>query len=656
MGPKKDVIDIVTELGGIKTNESAQKLIEERLDATNLSKLSLIKNESVLRKIANAIVLCDPDSVFINTASDEDRQFVRDLSIKKGEESKLPMDGHTIHYDLKNEQGRIIDRTFYIHNEGEEVNTLAKLKDRSDAFKDIQDKMTGIMRGKIMMIGFYLRGPVGAPASNPAVEISSSTYVLHSADILYRNVYSDFDQEVEKLGHFYTNIHSEGLNRPEDLPNARVFMDRSHLTTYSFNCTYAGNTLLMKKGNHRFSVDRSVYEKREEQLAEHMFITGIEGPGNRVTWMIGAAPSGCGKTTSAMAGDQFVGDDLAQCWIAEDGTVRSINPEAGIFGIVEDVNWEGDPILMECLRNPGTEVIWSNVLIDGNGVPQWVGNGEDPPAQKGNNFQGPWEQGKVDENGKEIPMSHPNSRCTLSNAALGNYSAMNEASSGVETLIVTYSGRDSDTMPPVWVAKNSDRGVVIGASIVSAATATEVGATGVRRQPWANAPFIPGSLGDYMEAQFQFFGSKKIVDDKRPILAGLNYFLTQEARGGTSKNLLGEKRDVKAWMAWLERRAHGEVDAIDTPIGFLPKYEDLKELFKSRIDKNYPEDLYIKQFSLYLGNIIARIDLQIEAYGKEKNIPQKLFDIYKEQRQELVALKDKYGAIVTPKQLSEANN
>ena len=655
MGPKKDVIDIVTELGGIKTIESAQKLIEKRLDATNLSKLSLIKNQSVLQKIANAIVLCDPDSVFINTASDADRQFIRDLSIEKGEESKLPMEGHTIHFDLKDEQGRIIDRTFYVYNEGEEVNSLAKLKDRSEVFKDVQDKMTGIMRGKIMMIGFYLRGPVGAPASNPAVEISSSTYVLHSADILYRNVYSDFDQEVEKLGHFYTNIHSEGLNRPEDLPNARVFMDRSHLTTYSFNCTYAGNTLLMKKGNHRFSVDRSVYEKEGQQLAEHMFITGIEGPGKRVTWMIGAAPSGCGKTTSAMAGDHFVGDDLAQCWIADDGTVRSINPEVGIFGIVEDVNWDGDPLLMECLRNPGTEVIWSNVLIDEKGVPQWVGNGEEPPPQKGKNFQGSWEQGKVDENGKEIPMSHPNSRCTLSNAALGNYSAMNEASSGVETLIVTYSGRDSDTMPPVWVAKDSDRGVVIGASIVSAATATEVGATGVRRQPWANAPFIPGSLGDYMEAQFKFFGSKKIADDKRPILAGLNYFLTHEARGGTSKKLLGEKRDVKAWMAWLERRAHGEVDAIDTPIGFLPKYEDLKDLFKAKIDKDYPRDLYIKQFSLYLDNIIARIDLQIEAYGKEKNIPQKLFDIYKEQRQELVTLKNKYGAVVTPKQLSEAN-
>jgi phosphoenolpyruvate carboxykinase (GTP) len=107
-------------------------------------------------------------------------------------------------------------------------------------------------------------------------------------------------------------------------------------------------------------------------------------------------------------------------------------------------------------------------------------------------------------------------------------------------------------------------------------------------------------------------------------------------------------------MAWLERRAHGEIDAIDTPIGYLPKYEDLKDLFKVKIDKDYPADLYVRQFSLYIDNIIARIDLQIEAYGKEMHIPQKLFDILKEQRQELVELKDKYGAIVTPEQLAES--
>ena len=651
MGPRKDCMDILTELGGIKDHKAAQQILKTKLNDENLDKLARIQNSDVLKKIANAIVLCDPDSVFIDTGSEADRQFIRELSLKKGEESSLPMEGHTIHFDLKEEQGRIIDRTFYFYNEGEEVNSLALKKPRTEALEDIRDKMAGIMRGKIMLVGFYLRGPIGAPASNPAIEITSSTYVLHSADILYRNIYAHFDQEVDKLGHFYANIHSEGLNRSEDLPNARVYMDRSHLTTYSFNCTYAGNTLLMKKGNHRFSVDRAVYALKGEQVAEHMFITGIEGPGGRITWMGGAAPSGCGKTTTAMAGGHFVGDDLAQLWIAEDGSVRSINPEKGIFGIVEDVNWEGDPLLMECLRHPGTEVIWSNVLIDENGVPQWTGNGQNPLPTKGVNFQGRWEQGMVDKNGKPVPMSHPNSRCTLANRALGNYSEMNEAAEGVEIRIITYSGRDSDTMPPVWVAKNPDQGVVIGACIVSAATATEVGATGVRRQPWANAPFIPGSLGEYMDAQFKFYGSTKIASDKQPIMAGLNYFLTDEARGGSSKKLLGEKKDVKAWMAWLERRAHRQVDAIETPIGFIPKYEDLKKLFKECIAKAYPENLYEKHFSLYIDHIIARIDLQVEAYGKEKNIPDRLFDILKQQRRELMALKEKYGPIVRPGQL-----
>jgi phosphoenolpyruvate carboxykinase (GTP) len=107
-------------------------------------------------------------------------------------------------------------------------------------------------------------------------------------------------------------------------------------------------------------------------------------------------------------------------------------------------------------------------------------------------------------------------------------------------------------------------------------------------------------------------------------------------------------------MAWLERRAHDEVDAIETPVGYLPKYEDLKSLFKSRIDKDYPEALYEKQFSLYIDNILARVDLQVEAYGKEKNIPPKLFDILKEQHQALTALKDKFGPVVTPQQLEEA--
>ncbi len=650
MFQKKKGIDIVVEIGGIKTYEDAILLFEDRLNETNLAKIQKIKHPEVIIKIANTIAMCEPESVVVNTGSEKDKQYIREMSLKNGEEAKLPMEGHTIHYDLKEEQGRIVDRTFYIANEGELINSLANKIDRKEALLDVRDKMSGIMKGKTMIIGFYMRGPIGSPASNPALEITSSAYVCHSAEILYRNAFFHFDKEVDRLGHFYSNIHSEGLNRPEDLLHARVYMDRSYQTTYSVNCTYAGNTLLLKKGNHRFSVDKAVYENRGNELSEHMFITGIDGPGGRITWCTGAAPSGCGKTTTAMAGNYFVGDDLAQLWIDEKGEIRSMNPECGIFGIVEDVNWEGDPYLMKLLREPGTEVIWSNVLIDENGVPRWTGSGEKPPL-RGTNFQGPWERSMTDENGKEIPISHPNSRCTLTSSALANYSEKSEDPEGVETRVITYSGRDSDTMPPVWAAKNPDHGVVIGAGIVSAATATEVGATGVKRAPWANAPFIPGALGDYMDAQFKFFGNEKIAKDKVPVMAGLNYFLTDEARGGTSKKLLGEKRDVKVWLTWLERHVNKEVDHIETPIGYIPKFDDLKNLFQSIINKKYTEELYNLQFSLYIDKIIARIDLQVEAYGKELDIPTKLFEVLEEQKNSLMVIRDKFGQIVEPSKL-----
>lgn len=645
-------IDIVAEIGKIATIGEAMALFEKKTDETHFARLKRIENQEVLVKIANAVSMCDPDSVYVNTGSEEDRLFIRKLAIEKGEEKALPCENHTIHFDLKEEQGRIIDRTYYIANQGEKISTLANRMERDGALEEIREKMTGIMRGKRMIVGCYVRGPVGSPASNPALEITSSAYVAHSAEILYRNAYGHFDSEVDRLRHYYTNIHSEGLNRPQDLPNARVFMDRSHRTTYSFNCTYAGNTLLLKKGNHRFSVDKAIYENRGNELSEHMFITGIEGPGGRVTWFTGAAPSGCGKTTTAMAGDHFVGDDLAQMWRHKDGTVRSINPETGIFGILQDVNTEGDPRLMEVLKNPKSEVIWSNILIDEKGCCHWVGNGEAIP-EKGVNFQGEWACGMTDENGKEIPLSHPNSRCTISAKSLSNCSDDIDNPGGVVTRVVTYSGRDGDTMPPVWVAKTPEEGVAIGACIVSAATAAEVGATGVKRAPWANAAFIPGALGSYMHAQFEFFGHPDIAEDRHPLMAGLNYFLTDAARGGTEDKLLGEKRDVKVWLAWLERCAHKEVDVIETPIGFIPKFEDLEKLFMEKIQKVYTKDLYDKQFSIYIDNIVARLDLQIEAYGKEIKIPEKFFDVLREQKKGLLALRDKYGPIVKPDDLEK---
>jgi len=636
--------DILAVVGGIATITEARNVFADYLDETNNTKLAQIKNEEALIKVANAIKMCRPDSVFVNTGSAADIQWIREYSLAKGEEKPLAKAGHTIHFDLPEDQARLVNQTFYIINEGERMSSLAKSVLRSEATEYVKKFMPGIMTGKALIVGFYSRGPVGAEATLPAIEISSSGYVLHSAELLYRNCFSDFDAEITRTGLFFTNVHAQGNNTSEDVPNARIFMDRSWMTTFSTFCTYAGNTLLLKKGNHRFSVDYATYYKVEEQLSEHMFITGMTGPGGRKTFFAGAAPSGCGKTTTAMVGTDFIGDDLAQFWIDKNGVLRAINPEKGIFGIVEDVNREGDPYLMDCLRGDGTEVIWSNVLI-ADGVPYWVGNGE-PAPDKGVNFQGEWFKEKIGPDGKPVPMSHKNSRCTLVASAIANHAtALSEDPKGAPIKVITYSGRDADTMPPVWVAKTPNEGVVIGASIVSKATATEVGTTGVNRQPWANAPFIPGALADYMAAQFTFFNSTKFSETTRPIMAGLNYFLTHENRGGTGSHLLGEKKDVRVWLGWLELFANGEVEAITTPIGYLPKYDDLVPLFQT-IEKEYPKSLYDMQFSLYIDKIIHRLDLQREAYSKEPELPQMIFKVYENQKKELLQLQEKFGAIV----------
>ena len=218
----KKGIDILAEVGGIRGLDKAKALFEVKCDQENIAKLETITNEEALLKIVNAISMTDPDAVFVNTGSDADVQRVREMSLEKGEERPLTMKDHTIHFDLAPEQARIIDRTFYIVNEDEEVSVLAKKILRDEAYEYVKTHMTGIAKGKTLFVGFFSRGPIGAPAAIPALEITTSTYVMHSANMLYRHVYDQFDEEVQRAGLFLTNVHSEGPNRPEDLPNASV--------------------------------------------------------------------------------------------------------------------------------------------------------------------------------------------------------------------------------------------------------------------------------------------------------------------------------------------------------------------------------------------------------------------------------------------------
>lgn len=174
----------------------------------------------------------------------------------------------------------------------------------------------------------------------------------------------------------------------------------------------------------------------------------------------------------------------------------------------------------------------------------------------------------------------------------------------------------------------------------------------MKRSPWANAPFFLGALGDYMDGQFKFFTNPKLK--YKPVLASLNYFLTEESRGGMTKNLLGEKRDVRVWLTWLARLANNEVTGIKTAIGTIPTFEEIKGIFDELIpDKSYTQELYNKQFALYVDNIIARIDMQVEAYQKESNVPELYFKTQAAKKERLEGLKAEKGSVVVPDQLAE---
>ena len=629
------------------TEKNSLELILSKCDDASKAKIEKIKNTDILATIANRIELCDPEKVHIHTGSDEDKAYVRKMVLEVGEEQELKMKGHTLHFDAPNEQGRIVKQTYAIEDEGVYTSTLANALPRAEADKLIPSAMKGIMAGKTMIIGFYLRGPVGAPTAYPSLTISDTWYLFHQQDLLYRSSPEGFQKQVDLIGFFFTNTHSKGNL---DIPKAYVLSDRKKKETWAWNVSYLGNCALIKKGHHRLANDDAIYQNRGDRLSEHMFITGITMGDGSIIWIDGAAPSGCGKTTTAMAGSTFIGDDLAQVWLDAKGNIRSINPEIGIFGIVKDVNSEGDPLLMERMRNEGSEVIWINVLVK-DGVPYWEGSNEDVPTS-GINFQGEWTKGKTDANGNEVPISHPNSRITIRSNQLSNFNeeACNDPK-GVITKVFTYSGRDADTMPPVVAALTPEEGVTFGADIASQTTATEVGAKGeVKRSPWANAPFFLGALGDYMDGQFKFFTNPKLKE--APIMASLNYFLTDEARGGTTKKLLGEKRDVKVWLTWLAKLANKEVSGMKTALGIVPKYEELKTLFTELLKKEYSKELYEKHFSLYIDNILRLIDMQVAAYKKEVNVPDIYFKTQETKKARLEALKAEKGAVVSPEELA----
>ena len=315
------------------------------------------------------------------------------------------------------------------------------------------------------------------------------------------------------------------------------------------------------------------------------------------------------------------------------------NVEQGIFGIIEDVNAKDDPVIFKALKTPG-EVIFGNVLI-ADGKPYWIGMGEEL-AEKGVNFSGEWTKGKKDKDGKPVPPSHKNARYTIRLSALANLDKEADNPDGVPVGGVIYGGRDSDTLVPIEQAFNWTEGIIAkGASIESETTAATLGQHGIRKfNIMANQDFVSIPLGKYIQNNLDF--ANGITNP--PAIFSVNYFLQDE-----NSKFLNGKLDKMVWLLWAELRVNGEVEALKTPTGWIPKYEDLAPLFKSKLNFDYNRDAYEKQFTIRIPNLIAKFDRVEKIYrDKVSDTPQLVYDTFDAIRKRLTDAKAKYGDNLSP--------
>ncbi len=634
--------------------EMMRTYLTSLMDEANQKKMMQCSYD-VLVPIYNGATRMSPASIFINTGSPEDIAYVRTQALKTGEEFSLKKTQHTCHFDGPNDQGRDTANTKYLAYTDTEISSLQKKEELHAGVVEARNIITDIMKKKEMIISFISRGPVGSPVSDPTLQVTDSFYVTHSEYLLYRMMTPElFSKDVAEKGYMFVNYHSAGrlteTNVSADLKDRRIYMDVERFRSYSSNNQYAGNSIAPKKINHRFANMNNIRNYFGERLDEHMFITGFQME-DEVIYFGGAYPSGCGKTGTAMTGTHLVGDDLAKIFIdKKTGEVRAVNPEKGMFGIIEGVNHKDDAETMKVLEGEGNEVIFSNLLVS-DGRPYWNGMGE-PLPEKGVNYLGEW----TSQSGTQA--SHKNARFTIGLDELENYDPATEDPKGVRMSCLLFGGRDYTTMPTIVMAHDWMNTVVHGAIIRSATTATEIGADGSeKRSPYANEAFFPGPLADYISHYKAFGENPDINPDNLPSGFQVNYWLHKSGRGslapGEPDGLVGEKRDTKVWMRIMALMHLGKVKSIWTPIGRIPKYEDLQELFIEIIGKEYPKETYTKQFSLYVENLVARIDMSLTEFSKEKGMPDAFFRVLMTWRRDLVALKASAGAIVTPDEMIE---
>lgn len=527
-------------------------------------------NKSVLAWIEEMKNLLNPDKVVWIDGSEEQLEALRKEACETGEmiklnEEKLP--GCYLHRTRENDVARVEDRTFICCRDEKDAGPTNNWKNPQEAYQMLFDIARGSYKGRTMYVIPYSMGPVGSPLAKIGYEVTDSIYVVLNMSIMTR-----VGTAVEEvLGDSEDWI--KGLHAMCDVDPEKRYICHFPEDNYiiSVNSAYGGNVLLGKKC---FALRIASYlGKCEDWMAEHMLILGIENPQGEIKYVTAAFPSACGKTNLAMLippegyrnkGYKVwcVGDDIAWMRKGPDGRLWAINPENGFFGVAPGTNEKSNP---NALASTKKGTIFTNVALnlDDNTV-WWEGLDKNPPEHaidwKGN----PWNGKESTEKG-----AHPNSRFTAPAKNCPCISSEFNSTSGVPVSAIVFGGRRATTTPLVYQSRDWNNGVFVGSIMASETTAAATGAVGVlRHDPMAMKPFCGYHMGDYFGHWIEM---GKILGDKAPKIFNVNWFRLDE----DGKFMWPGFGDNFRVLEWIIKRCEGKADAVETPIGYIPRPEDI---------------------------------------------------------------------------------
>lgn len=534
----------------------------------------MTKNKAVNTWISEMADMCAPSEIMWIDGSEAQLEKLRKEAVSTGEmiklnEEKLP--GCYYHRTAPNDVARVEDRTFICTPTKEEAGPINNWMAPDEMYAKLRALYKNSMNGRTMYVIPYSMGPVGSPFSKIGIELTDSIYVVLNMAIMTR-VGDAVMKQLGESGDFVKCLHAKKDVNPDERYIVQFPQDS---TIWSINSAYGGNVLLGKKC---FALRIASYlGMKEGWMAEHMLILGLENPQGEVHYICAAFPSACGKTNLAMLippeylrkkGYKVwtVGDDISWLRIGPDGRLYAINPESGFFGVAPGTSEKTNFNALEATKK---NTIFTNVAInnDDNTV-WWEGLDKNPPVNATE-----WTGKKV--NGPEYiaegnKLAHPNSRFTAPAVNCPCISSEFENPQGVPIDAIVFGGRRAKCAPLVYQARDWQHGVFIGATMASETTAAATGEVGVvRRDPMAMKPFVGYNMADYFGHWLSM--GKKIDPKKAPKIFHVNWF-RQDDDGNFMWPGFGDNMRV---LLWILDRCSGKADAVDSPIGFMPKPEDI---------------------------------------------------------------------------------